>query len=93
MPYQFLYFDEALSDIQKAKLWYKEQKEGLEIEFAEAIEKSILNILRMPTAYAIRYQNIRIAHAKRFPYNIHFYINETTKIIIITAVVHNRRNN
>jgi len=47
----------------------------------------------MPTAYAMRYRNIRIAHTKVFPYNIHFYIDETKAQVVIIGIVHNKRNN
>ncbi len=38
MPYQFFYIEEARADVKRAKNWYKEQKNGLEKEFAEVIE-------------------------------------------------------
>jgi len=91
MAYQLQYFDEVGTDIREAKIWYREQKEGLEIAFANAIIKAIDKILRAPESYAIRYRNIRIAHPKVFPYNIHFYIDEPNSSIVITAIVHNKR--
>jgi hypothetical protein len=90
--YNSKYFDDVFIDIQEAKIWYKEQKEGLEGEFAFAIEKAIEQILKTPSAYSTRYKNIRIAHPKKFPYNIHFYIDEDLKTVVFTAIVHNKRN-
>jgi hypothetical protein len=91
MTYNIQFFDEVIIDIQDAKFWYKEKRDGLEIEFAWAIEDAILQIIKMPFAYSIRYKNIRIAHPKVFPYNIHFYINELEESVVITAIVHNKR--
>ena len=65
--YTALYLDQILIDIIEAKIWYKEQNNGLEIKFAVAIENAINKILVMPTMYAARYKNIRIAHPKTFP--------------------------
>jgi plasmid stabilization system protein ParE len=79
-------------DIYEAKTWYKKQKEGLELKFANAIEKVIEHILETPKSYSIRYKKIRIAHPKIFPYNIHFYIDEPNKSIVITAIIHARRH-
>jgi hypothetical protein len=90
--YNLQYFDQVFTDVQEAKIWYKEQKEGLEVEFAIAIETAIQKILKMPSAYSPRYKNIRIAHPKTFPYNIHFYIDELNQTIVFTAIVHNKRN-
>ena len=89
--YNSQYFDQVFTDIQEAKIWYKEQKEGLEIEFALSIERAIQKVLKMPTSYSTRYKNIRIAHPKTFPYNIHFYIDEVNEIVVFTAIIHNKR--
>lgn len=39
MSYTLLYFVEVEIDVHIAKTWYKEQKEGLEIEFANEIQR------------------------------------------------------
>ena len=39
--YNSQYFDQVFTDVQEAKIWYKEQKDGLEVEFALAIETAI----------------------------------------------------
>ena len=92
MAYSALYFDEVVNDIKEAKFWYKEKKEGLEIEFALAIEQAIRLIMDMPAAYPVRYKNVRFAHPKVFPYNIHFYIDEPVQTVVIIAVVHHKQN-
>lgn len=92
MNYQLQYFDDALTDIQDAKVWYKEQREGLEVEFSIIIKQTIERILRMSIVYAVRYKSIGIAHSKRFPYNIHFYIEKSHSTVVITAIVHNHGN-
>ena len=90
--YNSKYFDQVFIDIQEAKIWYKEQKEGLEVDFALAIETAIQKVLKMPTSYSPRYKNVRIAHPKTFPYNIHFYIDEVNETVVFTAIVHNKRH-
>jgi mRNA-degrading endonuclease RelE of RelBE toxin-antitoxin system len=92
MAYKFLYFDEVLIDVQEAKAWYKEKSDRLENEFALAVETALERIQKMPSGYSIRYKNIRIIHTKVFPYNIHYFVNEADKIIVITAIVHNKRH-
>lgn len=89
--YQAKYLDDVVNDIIEAKKWYKEQQEGLEEKFAKQIEDAIKNLLKMPTAYQIRYRNIRIAHPIIFPYNIHFYVDDNQQMVVITGVVFNKR--
>lgn len=92
MPYKIVYFDEVKLDIKEAKDWYRLQVKGLEKRFAQDIKAAILRLKDRPTVHAIRYKNIRIAHPDVFPYAIHFYIDELSQTIVITAIVHNSRN-
>jgi hypothetical protein len=63
------------------------------VRFVTAVKEALSNILKMPSVYVVRYRNIRIAHTQIFPYNIHFYIDETQSQIVIIGIVHNKRNN
>ena len=90
--YKVFYFDEVENDIVVAKQWYAEQQEGLDVRFSTAVKEIISSILKMPTVYAVRYRNVRIAHTKVFPYNVHFYIDETNSQVVIIGIIHNKRN-
>lgn len=92
MPYKLTYFDEARLDVKEAKAWYKKQKKGLEKHFASAIKSAIQQLAKMPTSNAVRYNNVRIAYPKTFPYAIHYYIDDAAGYIVIVAIVHAARN-
>ncbi|MDR3187839.1 MAG: hypothetical protein LBT94_01460 [Prevotellaceae bacterium] len=89
--YTAFYLNEVREDILTATQWYAEQREGLDVLFVAAVKEAIANIVKMPSAYAVRYKNIRIAHTKIFPYNIHFFIDEANRQVVVTGVTHNRR--
>lgn len=81
----------ARDEFREARKWYSSQKvKGLSNRFALAVKDAIVQILKNPGAYAVRYKNVRIAHVKIFPYAIHFFTKDNT--IIITAIIYNRRN-
>ena len=90
--YKAFYLDEVRRDITTAKAWYAEQQEGLDERFSAAVKNALTSILKMPSAYAVRYRNVRIAHTKFFPYNIHFYIDEAKVQVVIIGVVHRKRS-
>ncbi len=92
MKYTVLYFDEINKDLLDAKLWYKTQKEGLELSFSFEIEKAINHIIKMPYSYSIKYSKIKIAYLRIFPYNIHFYVDKIQNLLVVTAIVHNKRH-
>ena len=91
--YDVFYFDEVENDIATAKQWYAEQQEGLDVRFSVSVKETLSSILKMPSAYAVRYRNVRIAHTKVFPYNVHFYIDEAKAQVVIIGIVHNKRKN
>lgn len=81
----------AIEEFREARKWYASRKvKGLSNRFAQAVKDAILQILKNPGAYAIRYKDVRIAHTKIFPYAIHFLANDDT--IIITAIIYDRRD-
>jgi mRNA-degrading endonuclease RelE of RelBE toxin-antitoxin system len=90
--YKVFYFDEVQNDILMAKQWYKEIQKDLGERFANAVKETISSIVKMPFAYALRYKNVRIAHTRIFPYNIHFYIDETKSHIVVIGIIHNKRD-
>jgi hypothetical protein len=61
--YKALYLDEVEDDIIAAKQWYAEQQKDLDVQFITAVKETLLNILKMPSAYTVRYRNVRTAHA------------------------------
>lgn len=69
------YFDDVRWDISEAKDWYKNQKPGLEKDFAREVKKTILRLQKNPIGYEIKYRNVRTAFTDIFPYAVHFYID------------------
>ena len=91
--YQVFYLDEVENDIAEAKWWYAEQQTGLDASFAAAVKETITKIVKMPSAYAVRYRNVRIVHTKIFLYNVHFYIDDEKAQVVIIGIIHNKRSN
>ena len=92
MAYDVIFFDEARQDIKEAKGWYKKQQNGLQKKFADAIRKTVLRLQNNPSAFSIRYKNIRIAHADIFPFRVHFYFDPKSKQIGIIGIIHDSRD-
>ena len=91
MKYKTIIQLEAAHDFKAAKLWYKRTKvNGLSQRFTNAVKSTITNLQKYPTAYAVRYKNVRIAHTEKFPYAIHFFIDND--LIVITAIIYSGRD-
>ncbi len=83
---------DAIDDIQENADWYIEQKDGLGYEFKKHSIIEARSLGKAPYIYAIRYNEIRCMPLKRFPYMIHYYINEETRTIEVLAVISTDRS-
>ncbi len=90
MTYTFLYFDKVATS--EAKFWYKQKREGLEIEFAFVVRQAFESIASIAMLIPSSVKSLRIAQTNVFPYNIHFYLIEANELIVITAMVHTKRS-
>jgi len=81
----------ALGDIEMAKLYYEAKLKGLGNRFTNQVKYSI-NKLSIHPYFQVRYKNIRCVPIPKFPFLIHFYVNEEEKVIEIFALIHTARN-
>ena len=84
--------EDALQDIQKATDWYNQQLEGLGYRFEKQVKSSINSLKKNAKLYTIRYGDVRCVMIKKFPFMIHFTINNKQFLIEIFALFHTSRN-
>lgn len=83
---------DALLDIQEITKWYNLQQKGVGKKFQDATDKQVKGLSKNPQIYAIRYKEIRCVLIKRFPYMVHYYINEESQTVEVLAVISTDRN-
>ena len=83
---------EALQDIQDATDWYNEQLPGLGSRFQKQVKNQINSLKKNARGYAIRYGDVRFVLIKKFPFLVHFVLDESRKTVDIIAVLHTSRN-
>ncbi|NOU48642.1 MAG: type II toxin-antitoxin system RelE/ParE family toxin [Bacteroidales bacterium] len=83
---------DALSDIQEIANWYNLAQVNLGRRFQNAVIRQINGLKQNPQLFTIRYQEIRCMLVKRFPYMVHFHIDEQANTVIILAVISTSRN-
>lgn len=81
----------ALKDIQNAVDYYDNEHVGVGAKFINAVEKEFRSLEKSPF-YAIRYKNVRCKQIKKFPYLIHFTIDEKEEIVFVHAIISINRN-
>lgn len=83
---------EALEDIQQATNWYNEQCPGLGTNFQNQVKLQINDLKKHALIYAIRYKNVHCNIVKKFPFMIHYTIDEVSNLVKVFAIIHTSRN-
>jgi uncharacterized protein (DUF1697 family) len=77
---------QSLEDIAEAVEYYNEQRFGLGNKFLLDFDKVYKAIQQNPFFASVKYDNIHCAAFKKFPFSVHYEIDESNKTILIVAV-------
>ena len=92
MNYKIIYLPLVYEDIKETNDFYNSRLKGLGKEFVNTVKKEFEIILKNPLLFEIKYKNTRIAFIERFPFGIHFEIQEHINTIVVKSVFHTARN-
>lgn len=68
------------------------KSKGLGSRFQKQAKAQINSLKKNPLGSAIRYANVRCLLIKKFPFMIHFTIDDKQKLVEVFAVYHTSRN-
>lgn len=92
MIYAVIINPEVSTDLEKVISWYDERVEGLGHRFYEEVNL-FLNLLEIqPNKFAVRYDDVHCLPINKFPYMIHYRIDELNHFVFIEAILHTSRN-
>ena len=83
---------DAFQDIEEAAEWYELQSKGLGTRYKNQVKKQINALKQNPYLFSIKYNNIHCRKIEKFPFLIHYQIEEEQQIINVFAVFHTSRN-
>ncbi len=78
----------ALLDLREAYLWYNLQQKELGKRFIDDVKKTVASINLNPHFASVKFNNIRTAACKAFPYSIHYEIDKKESLIRIISIFH-----
>lgn len=81
----------ALADAAGAAEWYDEQRDGLGLEFAHALDAGLNTISQFPELYPKVHREVRRCLLGRFPFGIFYELLEDDSILVV-AVFHASRD-
>lgn len=83
---------DAFNDIQNTSEWYEIQSKGLGLRYKNQTKKQINSLKKNPYLFSIKYDEIRCRKIEKFPFLIHYTIDEELKTINVFAVFHTSRS-
>jgi mRNA-degrading endonuclease RelE of RelBE toxin-antitoxin system len=84
-PYSVSFSKKALSDIQQTINYYEAIQEGLGEKFRINLTAVLERIRRNGKFASIRYDNIRCARVRRFPFLVHYQIFSNNNVLIVAV--------
>jgi len=90
MNYKVILKPTAELEIAEACEWYASKNENLGSDLLCKIEDEINRLSQNPYQFQKRYRSVRIVFTKRFPYGIHYTIED--KKVFVHAFLHTSRN-
>ncbi|MBS0307867.1 MAG: type II toxin-antitoxin system RelE/ParE family toxin [Proteobacteria bacterium] len=90
MSFRVEFAPAAEAEIIDAFNWYEQQSFGLGGEFLRAVKQSEAALSRNPHLYQILYKEIRRTYLRRFPYALHYLIEDDS--VLVLACFHFRRD-
>lgn len=84
--YAIIFSPVTFDDVEKTVTYYEEKQEGLGKRFATHLQLTLNIIKSNPFFATVRYDDIRCVLIKKFPYLVHYHIDEEEQIVTILAV-------
>jgi mRNA-degrading endonuclease RelE of RelBE toxin-antitoxin system len=91
-PYKVIVGSNALLDIQETTKYYNKCLPKLGSRFQKVVKKQINTLKNSAEGYNVRYTNVRCMLIRKFPYLVHFTIDDKKGIVEIFAVIHTSRS-
>jgi len=87
---QFRFVPEAETELAEACIWYGLQRDGLDVELMQRIDKTLQRISNAPRRFPRVHRQLRRAIVRQFPFGIFYKV--TKDEILVFAVFHSRRD-
>ncbi len=89
MPFQIIFQNEALVDVQEAYQWYEDQLQELGEDFLSELNEILEKLKQNPQYFGYAFDDFRDVRLKRFPYQVVFKISGRN--VYINSVKHTKR--
>jgi len=92
MKFSVEYNPEFFHDLVQAVDWYNDRQIGLGERFSTEVRKQTAKLSTSALLFAVRYDDVRCMRIEKFPYLLHYRVNEHTLTVKVEALFHTSRD-
>lgn len=92
MTYKVQLDERAKFELEEAVEWYSNKSTPLAKRFLDNTLDCLVSLQTSPKRFAFRYDFIRIAIIKRFPFAIHYLVLDDLEMVLVLAILHTSKN-
>ncbi len=79
-------------DLKEIIYYYKCIDISLARRLLKELKKVKLYLIKNPKGFELKYKNVRQIELKKFPYILHYFINEPDSEVYLIAITHSHKN-
>lgn len=92
MKFSVEYNPDFFNDITQAVDWYNEKQAGLGDWLLVNVRKQTAKLSTSALHFAVKYDDVLCMCIKKFPYLVHYRVNQQTQIVKVEALLHTSRD-
>jgi hypothetical protein len=92
MKFTVAYNPEFFNDLVLAVDWYNDKQVALGEKFFDSVKKQTAKLSTSALLFAVRYDDIRCMRIEKFPYLVHYRIDEKIATVKVEALFHTSRS-
>ena len=92
MKFAVTYNPEFFNDLVQAVDWYNDRQAGLGKRFFDKVGKQTAKLSTSALHFAVKYDDVRCMRIEKFPYLVHYRVNEQTLTVQVEALLHTSRD-
>ena len=92
MKYTVEYNPEFFDDLVLAVDWYNDKQTGLGERFFNQVKEQTAKLSTSSLLFSMKYDDIRCMNIEKFPYLVHYRVDEQSSTVKVEALFHTNRN-
>jgi plasmid stabilization system protein ParE len=92
VSYKIVFLERGQVELENAVEWYFSKSEAAAAGLIKAVNDKMDKLRLNPFLFKKNYKNFHEVQLSKYPYSLVYLIDEESKLVVISAVYHNKRS-